>query len=94
MQLTKAGILAILAFTRLTVANIYPDEDPCNPVPALEGEYEGEYQLRSDLDEARCNCEFPEPAPGEQADEYDERNRIDGGRCGVRMDYPPVYPRN
>jgi len=74
--------LAILAFSNLSLANIYPDEDPCNPVPALEGEYQGEFDLRNDLDEARCNCEFPEPAPTEQADEYDERNRIDSQRCG------------
>jgi hypothetical protein len=24
-------------------ANIYPDPDPCNPLPALPGEYEEEY---------------------------------------------------
>jgi len=88
MHLTKAGILAILAFSTATLANIFPDEDPCNPVPALEGEYQGEFDLRMDLSEARCNCEFPEPAPSEQPEEYDERNRIDSQRCGPSGAFP------
>lgn len=101
MLLTKAGILAILAFTKASLANIYPDEDPCNPAPALEGEYQGEFgkmahehrnepsltddilDLRMDLAEARCGCEFPPPAPSEQQDEYEERNRIDSQLCSV-----------
>jgi len=90
MYLTKAGVLAILAFSKLALANIYPDEDPCNPVPALEGEFQGEFDLRMELAESRCDCEFPPPAAGEQQDEYEERNRIDGGRCGPPApDYAP-----
>jgi len=81
MHLTKAGILAIIAFSTATFANIYPDEDPCNPAPALEGEYQGEFETRMDLADARCSCEFPPPAAGEAREEFDERNRIDSGRC-------------
>jgi hypothetical protein len=37
------SVLAVLGFSASALANIYPDSDPCNPVPPLEGEYQGEY---------------------------------------------------
>jgi hypothetical protein len=37
------ALLAVLGFSATTLANIYPDIDPCQPAPPLEGEYQGEY---------------------------------------------------
>jgi len=91
MHLTKSAILAILAFGTASLANIFPDQDPCNPAPALEGEYQGEFDARMDLDDQRCSCLFPGPAPGEQQDEFDARNQIDSGRCGPADVPPPAW---
>jgi hypothetical protein len=59
MHLTASAAVAILGFrfvyaenffaTILTLssasalANIFPDPDPCNPYPPLQGEYRGEF---------------------------------------------------
>lgn len=81
MVTAKYTLLAILGFSATTLANIYPDIDPCNPYPPLAGEYQGEYDIRMDLDRQRCACQIPGPEPSETRDEFDERNRIDRQRC-------------
>jgi hypothetical protein len=45
-MVSTIALLAVLGFGASTLANIYPDIDPCNPAPPLEGEYQGEYGQR------------------------------------------------
>jgi len=92
MVSAKIALLAVLGFSATTFANIYPDVDPCNPAPPLEGEYQGEYDTRQRVDSARCACQIPGPAPSETLDEYNERNRIDRGRCRVQIIVPAWSP--
>jgi hypothetical protein len=63
MYLTTSAVIAIIGFrfvyaekllaTKLnlssasTFANIFPDPDPCNPYPPLQGEYRGEFGKRN-----------------------------------------------
>jgi hypothetical protein len=62
-MVSTLALLAVLGFGATTLANIYPDLDPCNPVPPLDGEYQGEYDIRMDVDDLRCACQIPGPAP-------------------------------
>jgi hypothetical protein len=48
-MVSALSILAVLGFSASALANIYPDNDPCNPVPPLEGEYQGEYGKHIDF---------------------------------------------
>ena len=43
-MVSKIALLAVLSFGVSTLANIYPDEDPCYPLGLLEGEYPQEYR--------------------------------------------------
>ena len=55
MVSAKITLLAVLGFSATTFANIYPDIDPCNPAPPLEGEYQGEYGQHIQIMEVEPN---------------------------------------
>jgi len=90
MHFSKATVLAVLGFGAGTLANIYPDEDPCNPYSALPGEYREEFNTRIWLDSQRCGCVIVGPQPSETRQEYDKRNDIDNFRCAPVQPFVPL----
>jgi len=73
-------------------AEIYPDPDPCYPAPLLPEEYTVEYNTRLALDNERCACTFPPPAPGETQPEFAERWAYDTQLCSIYQPLPTFVP--